>query len=101
MESFGKFKEVFPSKDKFYSSLTKHGICDKKHEYVVSILKTVGITSMKDYHDLYLKRDILLLTYVSESFSSESVDSFELDSAHYFYNPSYSWNVIPRFMGVE
>ena len=48
MESFGKFKEVFPSKDKFYSSLTKYGICNKKHEYVVSLFKTVGITSMKD-----------------------------------------------------
>ena len=30
MESFEKFKENLPSKDKFYTSFTKDGISDKE-----------------------------------------------------------------------
>ena len=42
---------------------------------------------MKDYHDLSLKVDVLLLAYVFENFKSESIDSFEFDPAHYLSTP--------------
>ena len=42
---------------------------------------------MKDYHDLYLEMDVLLLTCVFETFRSESINSLELGSAHYLSSP--------------
>ena len=43
--------------------------------------------TMKDYHDLYLKVDVLLLTCVFETFRKESLNSFELDPAYYLSTP--------------
>ena len=38
---------------------------------------------MKDYHDLYLKSNVLLLVCVFWTFRKESINSFELDPTHY------------------
>ena len=50
-------------------------------------METFKMNTMKDYHDLYLKVDVLLLTCVFETFRKESISSFELDP------PGYSCNV--------
>ena len=42
------------------------------------------MNNMKDYHDLYLKDDVLLLPCVFETFRNESINSLELDPAHYY-----------------
>ena len=47
---------------------------------------------MKDYHDLYLKVNFLLLAYVFKAFSKESMNSFELDPIQYLFIPGYSWD---------
>ena len=48
--------------------------------------------SMKDYHDFYLKCDVLLLADMFQNFKIKSINSFELDTAHYFSTPGYSWD---------
>ena len=59
MSDFEKFKEELPSKEKFYSSLT-----------------------MKDYHDSYLKCDILLIANVFEKFRNNSSKNYGLCPSH-------------------
>ena len=66
MRNFEKFKEELPSKKKFYISLTNRKIRDKEYEHVLSLRITFKIKIMKDYNDLYLKCDVLLLTDVFE-----------------------------------
>ena len=66
MNDFKKFKEELPSKVKFYSLLTGKKICDKEYEYVLKVWNKFEMKKIKDYHDLYLKCDILLLTDVVE-----------------------------------
>ena len=39
--------------------------------------------TMKDYHDLHLKRDILLLVDVFEKFRNKSSKNFGLRASHY------------------
>ena len=60
MSDFEKFKEQLPSKWKFCSSLTRTKISDKKYEHVLKVWKKFETKTMKDYHDLYLKCDVLL-----------------------------------------
>ena len=45
------------------------------------------MNTMKNYHDLYLKVDVLLLACVFENFRKQSISSFELDPAHHLSTP--------------
>ena len=70
LNDFEKFKEELPSKEKFYSSLTGRKITDKEYEHVWNKFE---IKKMKDYHDLHLKYDVLLLAGVFEKFRNNSL----------------------------
>ena len=45
-------------------------------------MNTIG-----DYHDLYLKTDVLLLADVFEKFISTCLAYYGLDTGHYFSSP--------------
>lgn len=51
---------------------------------VMSMSLAIG-KPMNDYHDLYLKLDVLLFTCVFETFRKESKNSVELDPVYYYY----------------
>ena len=53
---------------------------------------------MKDYHNLHLKVDFLLLVCLSKK---ESINSFAIDPAHYLSTPGYSWDVMENTMRDE
>ena len=61
MTHFEKFKEKLTSKEKFYSSLTGKRISDKEYDHVLNVWNKFGTTTIKDYHNLYLKFDIFLM----------------------------------------
>ena len=69
-----KFKEELRSKEKFYSSLTNRKITDNEH--VLNVWKKFEMKTMKDYHSLYLKCDILLLADVFEKFRNNSLKNY-------------------------
>ena len=54
-----------------------------------------------DYHDLYLKADVLLLANVFETIISTCLDYYELDSCHYFSSPGLSWDAMLKMTGIK
>ena len=48
------------------------------------------MNTMKYFHDLHMKTDVLLLACMCETFRKESINLFELDPAHKFFTPGYS-----------
>ena len=50
-----------PDKDKFFSSLKDCGIREKEYQRACDIWKVFEIEILGEYHDLYLKTDVLLL----------------------------------------
>ena len=59
-EQFEKLEESLPSRDQIYNSLTKRETSDVDYKHLTSIRKTFRMKNMKDYHNMYLKLDVLL-----------------------------------------
>ena len=55
---------------------------------------------MGDYHDLYLKTDVLLLADVIHKFINTCLDYYGLDPCHYF-NSELSWDTMLKMTGME
>ena len=90
MSDSEKFKEELPSKEKFYSSLANRKINDKEYEHVLNVWNKFEMKTMKDYHDVYLKCEVLLLADVFEKFRNNSLKNYGLSPSHYLSVPGLS-----------
>ena len=53
---------------------------------------------MGDYHDIYLKTNVLLLADVFEKFINTCLEYFGLDLCHYFSSPGLSWDAMLKWL---
>ena len=60
-----------------------------------------NMKNMGDYHDHYLKKDILFLADVFEKFIDTCLKFYGLDPCHYFSSPGLSWDVMLKITGVK
>ena len=75
MESFKKFFEnKLPDRCKVFSSLKGKCISEKDYLKASNIWNVFKMNTMGDYHDLYLKTDVLLLADVLEIFINTCLD---------------------------
>ena len=56
---------------------------------------------MGDYHDFYLKTDVLLLADVFEKFINTCLEYYGLGSCHCFNSPGLSWDVMLKMTTIE
>ena len=101
MNDFEKFKEQLPSKEKFYSLLTAKKISDKEYEHVLKVWKKFEMKTLKDYHDLYLKCNVLLSADVFEKFRNNSLNNYGLCPSHYLSTPAVSLDAVLKMTKVE
>ena len=59
------------------------------------------INAMGNYHDLYLKTDVLLLADVFENFISTCLEYYKLDPWRYFSSQVLTWDVILKIPEIE
>ena len=57
--------------------------------------------TMNDYHDVYLKCDVLLLADVFENFRNSSSKNYGLCPSHYFSAPNLNWKAMLNMTKVE
>ena len=50
------------------------------------------MTTFKEYHDLYLMTDVLLLADVVQQFRGLAKREYDLDPLHYYTAPGFSWD---------
>lgn len=56
---------------------------------------------MGDYHDLYFKTDVLLLTCVFEFLSNVCLEYYELNLCYCFSSPGLGWDFMLKMKGVK
>ena len=56
---------------------------------------------MGDYHDHYLKKDVLLLADVFGKFIDTCLKYYEIDPCHYFNSPGLHWNAMLKMTAVK
>ena len=101
MSGFEKFKEELLCKKKFYTSLTDRKITDKEYDHVLNVWKKLEIKTMKNYHDLNLKCDVLLLADVFEKLRNNSLKNYGLCSIHYLSTPGLIWDAMLQLTKTE
>ena len=90
MDSLDKFKETaIPDIDDFYSSLTGKTITEDEHQHAKHVFDHFGCETLQDYHDLYLRQDVLLLNDVLLEFRKLCQDTYDLDATHYYTAPGH------------
>ena len=60
-----------------------------------------SMKNMGDYHDHYLKKDVLLLADVFQKFIDTCLKFSKLDPCHYFSSPGLSWDAMLKMTGVK
>ena len=60
-----------------------------------------GMKNMGDYHDHYLKKDVLLLADVFEKFIGTCLKYYGLDPCHYFSSPGLSWDAMLKMTDIK
>ena len=56
---------------------------------------------MDDYHDNYLKKDVMLLADVFEKFVETFLEFYGLDPCHYFSSSGLSWDIMLKMTGIK
>ena len=102
MNSLKKFNETeLPSKDKFFSSLKNEDISEKDYEKAKDIWNTFNIKNLGEYHNLYLKADVLLLCDIFEKFINTCLNYYGLDPCHCFSSPGLACDAMLKMTGIE
>ena len=103
MDDFSRFDECkLPSMKNFYSCLNEEGISEDQYKHGLKVWKAFELRNLGEYHDLYLKTDVMLLTDVFESFRVSAINNYGLDPANgYFTLPNFGWDAILKLTGVK
>ena len=102
MDSWDRFKKTsLPSIERFYSSLNMSGISDSDYEHACSIWQEFRIRNMGEYHDLYLRTDVVLLANVFETFRRVCLENYGLDPSHFYTAPVLAWKACLKKIGVS
>ena len=59
------------------------------------------MTDFGQYHDLYLKTDVILLADVFENFRNMCQTYYQLNPAHYYSSPGFAWEAMLKMSGVK
>ena len=100
VSSLEKLSETqLPPKEEFYSHLNDEDISDEDYQHAINVWNTLGCKTIKDYHNLYLKSDVLLLADVFENFRKTCLHHYKLDPAHYYTSPGLAWDACLKTTG--
>ena len=68
---------------------------------VTTFLKKSKLKNLREYHDLYVQSDKLLLADAFENFRNMCIKVYELDPAHFLSLPGLAWQACLKKTNVK
>ena len=85
MDSWEKFDEnTLPPKKDFYSNLNLEDISDEDYTHAQKVWNIVKIKDLREYHDLCVQSDTLLLGDIYEIFRNVCLNIYKLDPVYLY-----------------
>ena len=101
-DSFDRLSSTsLPPKEAFHSILNDSGISEEDYMHAQRVWEIFDMKTMRDYHDLYLKSDVLLLSDVFENFRDVCMNNYRLDPIFYYTAPGLAWDACLKITKVE
>ena len=102
MSSWDKFEETkLPPKEAFHSNLNMSDISKYDYKHAQKVWKEFKLKNLEEYHDLYLKTYVLLLSNMFEAFRNDCLEYHKLDLAHFYTTLGLAWQVDLKNTGVK
>ena len=102
IDSIERLNETsLPSIDKFYSTLKQETITEEQYEHAQKVWKTFNCKTLLDYHNLYLKTDVLILADAFEKFREFYLTKHNIDPCYCVSSPSLTWQCGLKYTNTE
>ena len=102
MDNWDCFEEIsLPPKSSFYSKRNMSGVSDQDYEHACKVWRDFGIRNFRDYHNLYLKTDVILLANIFEAFRKVCLYNYELDPTHFYTTSGLAWCTCLKKTGIR
>ena len=96
------FEETqLPPINAFYSNLNMSSISKEDYQHAQKVWEEFGIRNLGDYHDLYLRTDVVLLANVFEAFRDTCLRHYSLDPVHFYTSPGLAWKACLKHTGIK
>ena len=102
VNSWDRFEETqLPSIDAFYSNLNMSSISEEDYQHTQRVWEEFGIHNLGDYHDLYLRTDVVLLANVCKASRDTCLKHYKLDPTHFYTSPGLAWKACLKCTGIN
>ena len=102
MSSWDRFEEMqLPPLEAFYSKLSMSSISSNDYQHAQRVWIEIRIHNLGDYHDLYLRTDVVLLANVHKAFRETCLEHYKLDPAHFYTSPGLAWKACLKRTGIR
>ena len=76
-------------------------ISEDNYQRAQRVWEEFGICDLGDYHDLYLRMNVVLLANVFEAFRDTCLKHYKLDPAHFYTSPGLAWRACLKCTGTR
>ena len=74
-------------------------ISEEDYQHAQRVWEEFRIHNLGDYHDLYLRTDVVLLANVYKAFRAKCLKHYKLDPAHFYTSPGLAWKACLKHTG--
>ena len=85
----------------FYSTLYNENITEEEYEHSQNVWTTFNCKTLLDYHNLYLKADVLILADAFKKFRDFFLKNHDIDPAYCYSAPGLAWQCGSKHTNIK